>query len=135
MPPVLLRTIDGDVSAAAFTADGKLLLGSRKANVRLLDPKTGKKLAAFDVARERGRKPSIEAIAWTPKHIAVSRVDGTTALFDAKTRKVVKLFEKHSTQNYFGPPIVFSDDGARLWVGACPQGGKAGLTGYDVSQL
>lgn len=110
------------------------LLGSRKALVRVIDPKAGKKLASFDAAPERARKPSIEAFACTPKHIAISRVDGTTALVDAKTRKILRRFEKHVTQHYFGPPVVFSQDGATLWVGACPKG-PVGLSGYDVRAL
>lgn len=108
--------------------------GSRKALVRVIDPKTGKKLAAFDAAPERARKPSIEAFACTPKHIAISRVDGTTALVDARTRKILRRFEKHVTQHYFGPPVVFSQDGATLWVGACPKG-PVGLSGYDVRAI
>lgn len=127
-----LHTIKADVSAVAFTADGKLLLGSNKSAVRIIDSKTGQKLGSFDVAKDRARKPSIEAIACTPKHIAVSRVDGTTVLLDAQTRKVLKLYEKHTTQAYFGPPILFSQDGRELWVGACPKGEKPGLSGYDV---
>lgn len=130
----LLHTIEGDVAAVGFTGDGRLLLGSRKAVVRVIDPKTGKKLAAFDAAPERARKPSIEAFACTPKHIAISRVDGTTALVDARTRKILRRFEKHVTQHYFGPPVVFSQDGATLWVGACPKG-PVGLSGYDVRAL
>lgn len=128
----LHHTIGGDVTAVAFTADAKLLMASRKSQVRVLDPKTKKVVATFDAAADRTKKPSIEALACTAKLIAISRVDGTLALFDAKTRKLVKQHEKHVTQHYFGPPVAFTPDGKTVWLGACPKGTPPGVSGYAV---
>ncbi|MBS2014732.1 MAG: WGR domain-containing protein [Deltaproteobacteria bacterium] len=127
-----LRSIEGDVRALAFDASSNLIIGSRKSAVRVTDPRTGKTLATFDAAPERGQKPAIEAIACTRKHLAISRVDGTTTVHDAKTRKLLKRFEKHTTKTYFGPPVTFSPDEAMLWVGACPKGKPAGVSGYAL---
>lgn len=129
-----VHTIDGDVSAVAFTADNLLLLGSRTSRVRIVDPKTKKRVAAFDAASDRARKPAIQAFACTAEHIAISRVDGTLVLVDARTRKLEQRFEKHATQDYFGPPVAFSPDGTRVWVGACAKGSPRGLSGYAVKR-
>lgn len=128
----LHHTIGGDVTAVGFTNNSQLLMASRKSEVRLLDPKTKKIVATFDAAADRAKKPSIEGFACTNDIVAISRVDGTLALFDAKTRKLVKQHEKHVTQRYFGPPVAFAPDGKTVWIGACPKGTPVGVSGYAV---
>ena len=135
----LVRTVslEDDPSAVAFTHDGLLVTGDDTSRVRLWEPKSGKRVAQIDAASERSRKPGITALATSARHIAAARDDGTVVLVDAKTRKVVKRFEKHAvalpaTGATSLDAIAFSDDGDTLWVGAGTKGEPVGATAYFV---
>lgn len=134
-----LRTVapDDDPSAIAFTHDGVLVTGDGSARLRFWDPKSGKRLAQIDAAKERSRKPAINALATSARHIAAARDDGTVVLVDAKSRKVIKLFEKHAvalpgTGATSLDALAFSDDGKTLWVGAGIKGQPVGATAYPL---
>jgi WD40 repeat protein len=135
------RSIEGAapnsyVKALAFTRDGRIVTGDHKGLVRLHDPSTGKLVATIDTAKDRTRKPEIDAIATSARHLAVARNDGTVAIVDARSRQVVARHDRHVVDSYGGQfgleAVAFACDGRMVWVSAPVKGRPPGLTGYAI---
>lgn len=122
--------------AMELTEDGVIISGDDHAGLTFYDV-TGKKLGTLDTARDRTRKPKIEAIAISQRHIGVSRRDGTALLIDQKSRKVIRQFDRHLVDSDAGQwgveDVAFSADGETLWVSAGLKGEPVGLTGYSIN--
>ncbi len=135
-----VRTIErGDQSSwrIGFTGTNKLVVATNKSRIDIHDPRTGQRLARIDAAPERKRKPAVTSLAAHKNLLAVGRDDGTVALIDIKTKKVVQRFEKHhvkvpGTGSMDLEQVAFSADGKTLWVSAGLKGKPVGLSSYAL---
>lgn len=134
-----VRTVDvgDDPYDVAFTPDGALITVDGSSRIKLWDPRTGKRVALIDGAKERNRKPAANAVDSSARHLAIARDDGTVAVIDSKTKKTIHLFEKHlvaipGTGATELSGLAFTKDGKTLWVSAGPKGTPVGLTAYSL---
>jgi predicted DNA-binding WGR domain protein len=128
---------DDDPLDLVFTSDGKLVTVDDGARIKVWDPKSGKRLATIDGAKDRSRKPAVNAVDASACHLAIARDDGAVAVIDLAKKATIHRFEKHlvtvpGTGATQLADVAFSKDGKVLWVSAGPKGAPVGLTAYAI---